>query len=72
MNNIQILIKKKKINNIEKKIEDNNPNLSNMERLKSIYQAYPKEKSSESIANKNIQTINNKNAQKKLNLEAIF
>ena len=43
-----------------------------MERLKSIYQANPKEKISESTSNKNIPSINNNNAPKKLNLQEIF
>ncbi len=43
-----------------------------MERLKSIYQANPKEKISESTSNKNISSINNNNVPKKLNLPEIF
>ena len=65
-NTKQTNINKEKENNPEKnKVKNNNSNLTNMERLKSIYQANPKEKISESTSNKNISSINNNNAPKK-------
>ena len=65
-NTKQTNINKEKENNPEKnKVKNNNSNLTNMERLKSIYQPNPKEKISESTSNKNISSINNNNAPKK-------